>query len=216
MPTVAEVAATVVADRRHQRVLVAVDGGDGSGKTTYAAHLATAVQQLGRPALVLHADDFLMVRGVRHRRGRNSPEGYLDDSYDYDALTTDVLEPLSRKGNGQFRRACIDRCRDVRITPPLEQAALGTIAIVEGLFLLRNELAHWWDYTIFLDVPFELALWRKSRRDGIALAPNAPLTRRYVGGQLIYRQRHRPLDRATWVVCPEDHSPTSGGPPRPP
>lgn len=177
MPSVDDIASVIASGARH-RVLVAVDGGDGSGKTTYAAALSAALHRLGRAALVIHVDDFMHVPAVRHRRGRTSPEGYLDDSYDYDALTRCVLEPLSTSDDPD------------------------TITIVEGLFLLRDELAHWWDHSIFLDVPLDVALGRKSVSDGVTLSPDSPLTRRYVEGQLAYRTRHRPLDRATWVVRP--------------
>lgn len=183
-----------------ERRLVAVDGGDASGKTTYAARLASALAGFGHPVVVIHVDDFMHVPAVRHRRGRASPEGYLQDSYDYEALTTDVLRPLSTGGDGTYRRARIDPTREVRLTPPVEQAAPDTIAIVEGLFLLRDQLVSWWDYSVFLDVPPEVAMARKAARDGLDLAPGSPLTRRYVEGQRLYRERHRPQHRATWVL----------------
>ncbi|QWF21205.1 uridine kinase [Nocardioides sp. LMS-CY] len=200
MPTVDDIASAIANGHRQERVLVAIDGGDGSGKTTYATNLAVALGRLNRTALVIHADDFMHPSAVRHRRGRTSPEGYLDDSYDYEALTRSVLEPLSIGGNGEYRMACIDRSREVRINPPVEHAAPSTITIVEGLFLLREELARWWDYSIFLEVSTSVAMARKSRRDAVVLQPDAELTRRYVEGQRIYQELHRPRERATWTL----------------
>lgn len=50
------------------RALVAIDGTDGSGKSTRADQLA---RHLGpRPVVVVHADDFLNPSAVRHARGR--------------------------------------------------------------------------------------------------------------------------------------------------
>lgn len=203
-PTVNDIAATIAAGVRRVRVLVAVDGGDGSGKTTFAAELARALEDRGHIALIIHVDDFMHVRAVRHRRGRTSPEAYLDDSYDYEALTRWVLEPLSMGGSGRYRAACVDRTRDIRVTSPAEYADPRVVTIVEGLFLLRDELAHWWDYSVFLDVPTRVAMARKSRRDAIALDPDSPLTERYVQGQQAYRERHRPMSRATWVLSRDD------------
>jgi hypothetical protein len=104
------------------RLLVAVDGVDASGKTTFAEWLAEALRLRGRSAQVIHVDDFMHVRSVRHRRGRNSPEGYFHDSYDYESLTRYVLEPLTASGDGWFRAGTVDRLRDVVIRSPLQYA----------------------------------------------------------------------------------------------
>jgi uridine kinase len=55
--------------------LLAVDGVDGSGKTTLAESLARTYTERGRPVQVVHLDDFLNPRAVRYQRGRTSPEG---------------------------------------------------------------------------------------------------------------------------------------------
>lgn len=53
--------------------LVAVDGVDGSGKTSFAANLAFEIQN--RPVIVIHADDFL--KATRPKGGRLVPTGFL-------------------------------------------------------------------------------------------------------------------------------------------
>lgn len=97
----------------------------------------------GRNAQVIHVDDFMHLRSVRHRRGRNSPEGYFHDTYDYESLTRYVLEPLSVSGDGWYRASTIDRLSDVLIRRPTQYADGQTITIGEGLFLLRDELVDW-------------------------------------------------------------------------
>ena len=49
------------------RSLIAVDGVDGSGKSTFADDLAAVIR--GRPVIVIRVDDFLNLRDVRHQRG---------------------------------------------------------------------------------------------------------------------------------------------------
>lgn len=196
----ADVLDHLVVSPQGRRLLVAVDGVDGSGKTTFAEWLAEALRLRGRSAQVIHVDDFMHVRSVRHRRGRNSPEGYFHDSYDYGSLTRYVLEPLTGGGDGWFRVGTVDRLRDVVMHSPLQHADVETITIVEGLFLLRDELVDWWDYSIFLDVGADAALARKGRRDGLVLSPANPLTRRFVEGQRIYSESCQPRERATWVL----------------
>jgi uridine kinase len=79
-----------------------IDGVDASGKSTFADWLAEALRSFGRSAQVIHVDDFVHVSSVRHRRGRNSPEGYFHDSYAYASLTRYVVQPLSASGDGWF------------------------------------------------------------------------------------------------------------------
>ncbi|WP_246088037.1 hypothetical protein [Nocardioides albertanoniae] len=141
---------------------------------------------------------------IRHRRGRESPEGYFHDSYDYDSLIRYVLEPVSVDGDGWLRPGVVDRAADVVARRPLQHAAPGTVVIVEGLFLLRDELATWWDYSVFLTVDTATSLTRKSRRDGLVLDSANPLTRRYVEGQRAYLSACSPHERATWVVDSSD------------
>ncbi|EQM30457.1 hypothetical protein [Rhodococcus erythropolis] len=125
--------------------LVAIDGVDGSGKTTFAKSLTAQLN--ARKAIVIHVDDFLNPPEIRHRRGRQSPEGFWLDSYDYDALERHVLDPLGPGGSRRYRQR--------RDSDAYLHAADGAIVLVEGLFLHRDELAERWDYSIFLDVPFD-------------------------------------------------------------
>jgi len=61
---------------------VAVDGVDAAGKTTLADALAARVPG----AACISADDFLRPAEERYRQGRESPQGYYDDSFDHGRL----------------------------------------------------------------------------------------------------------------------------------
>ncbi len=56
------------------RPLIAIDGIGASGKSSFAAQIATLIQS--RPVVVLHADDYFNPSAIRHARGRQSPEGF--------------------------------------------------------------------------------------------------------------------------------------------
>lgn len=90
--------------------LVAVDGVDGSGKTTFAGRLVVRYQELGRTAHVVHLDDFLNRREIRYRLGRDSPEGFFRDTYDIPTFMTKVIVPL-RTERPQFEPSTIARIR---------------------------------------------------------------------------------------------------------
>ena len=80
--------------------------------------LAEALRLRGRSTQVIHADDFMHVRSVRHRRGRNSPEGYFYDSYDYESLSRYVLDPLSEAPSDAVRRQTNDHDRRGPVPAP--------------------------------------------------------------------------------------------------
>ena len=72
------------------------------------------------PVIVIRADDFLNLRACpAPARGRDSPEGFWLDTYDYETLFRDVLVPLGRGGNGCYRPVATDHRQDVRLSPPI-------------------------------------------------------------------------------------------------
>ena len=174
--------------------LVAIDGVDGSGKTTFAKSITAQLN--ARTAIVIHVDDFLNPPEIRHRRGRQSPEGFWLDSYDYDALERHVLDPLGPGGSRRYRQR--------RDSDAYLHAADGAIVLVEGLFLHRDELAERWDYSIFLDAPFEETARRMNLRDGTNADPDHPSMNRYVGGQRLYFAAAKPWTRADCVIDNSD------------
>lgn len=193
-----ELARDVTALRRP--AIVAVDGVDGSGKTTFASRLASAIDSAGRPAVIVHEDDFLAPREVRYLLGRESPEGYFQDSYDLTALARNVLDPLRPGGDRRVRRRVFDHRLDAPIDAPVEEVPVDAVVIVEGMFLHRDELVDRWDWSVFLDVPFTEAARRMAQRDGSHPDPEHPTMRRYIDGQRIYLATCRPHERATLVL----------------
>ena len=178
-------------------VLVAIDGVDGSGKTTFAAALSDAYAQAGRPALVVHEDDFLNPRVVRYQLGRDSPAGYFRDTYDLRVLTVHVLDAAAA---ARIVPAVFDHRADTPVDARPVEVAADAVVLVEGMFLHRDELAGRWDLSVFLDVPFAETVRRMAERDGSSPDPEHPSVRRYVDGQRIYLAACDPRERATLVI----------------
>jgi uridine kinase len=180
------------------RALVAVDGVDGAGKTTFADELAEVLRARGREVVRASVDDFHHPQAIRWQRGRTSPEGFFLDSFDYQRFTTDLLVPFAA---GQpFRRAGHDLATDAYVTPPAEVAPPHAILLVDGIFLHRDELAGHWDFSIFLEAGFAVSVARTARRDGSSPDPDDPRNRRYVEGQRLYFARCDPAARAGLVI----------------
>ncbi|MEU5671809.1 uridine kinase [Micromonospora sp. NPDC047753] len=185
-------------------VRVAVDGVDGVGKSTFAGELAVLLSDRGRPVVHVAADDFHHRRAVRHRRGRDSPEGFWLDSYDYEALVHNVLEPFGPGGSRCYRPAAHDLRTDEILDLEWRTAAPGTVLIVDGLFLHRDELVECWDFSVFVDAPFAVTVARMARRDGSHPDPEHPSLGRYVGGQRLYFAACAPHERADVVIDNQD------------
>jgi uridine kinase len=181
-------------------VRVGVDGVDGSGKTTFANELSDALQAVGREVVRVSADDFHNVRAVRYRRGRLSPEGFWQDSYNYDRLRADVLEPLGPGGSRRYRAAAHDLESDQVLDPPHELAPAGAVLVVDSLFLHRDELMGAWDFSIFLDVPFDVTAQRMAQRDGTNPDSSHVSMRRYVEAQQLYFKTCDPQQRADILI----------------
>ena len=185
-------------------VRVGVDGVDGAGKTVFAAELAAALRDLGRPVVELSVDDWHRVRSRRHARGRESPEGFWLDSFDHERLIEEALRPLGAGGSRRFRPAGHDLETDEVLHGDLVEAPPGAVAVVDGLFLHRAELDGAFDFTIFVEVPFEVSAARMAVRDGSPADPAHPALRRYVEAQRTYFAQRSPWERADLVVDNSD------------
>jgi uridine kinase len=197
-------AAAIAAVRLDHPTRVAIDGVDGSGKTTLADELVEPLRRSGREVIRASVDGFHNPRAARYVRGADSPEGYFLDSFDYAALRRELLEPLGPSGSGRFRPAVFDYRTDRVVEVPPRVAARNAMLLFDGVFLARPELEGFFDLTIWLDVPFEVTVERAIARDqragGDAAVTRAKYERRYVPGQRLYLAQCRPRDRARIVV----------------
>lgn len=183
-------------------IRVGIDGVDGAGKTTFANEIADELELLGRTVIRATVDGFHNPRIIRYRRGRTSPEGFFHDSYNYAALKTLLLDPLSPNGSGRYRLAVFDQLTDKPVSADEEQAYPGAVLVFDGIFLHRQELRTYWDFSIFLDVRFEVSIPRGARR-GIGFGsadPESVEYARYVEGQKLYLLECEPKRYATLVV----------------
>ncbi len=190
-----------VADRLPLRGLVAVDGVDGAGKTTFCDALAEVLRARGRAVVRASVDDFHHPRAHRWQRGRTSPEGFFLDSFDYERFAELLLVPFA--AGRPFRRASHDLVTDAYVDAPAEVAPPSALLLVDGIFLHRDEVVDHWDFSVFLDVDFAVSVARMAVRDGSPSDPDDPRNRRYVEGQRLYFAKCDPARRADLVL---DHN----------
>jgi uridine kinase len=198
---VSELARAICAVHAAGIVRVGVDGVDGAGKTTLGDELAAAVHDLGRPVIRASIDSFHNPRAIRYRRGRDSPDGFFLDSYDYGLLRRLLLDPLGPGGSRSYRAAAFDYVQDRPTLATERLAAPNAVLIFDGIFLHRSEFTGYWDYSIFLRVSFETSIPRCAQaRPELSPDPRAESNQRYVDGQRIYLRTCEPEKLATIVI----------------
>jgi uridine kinase len=186
--------------RRQDARRVAIDGVDGAGKTHFADELAEALSSRGCPVIRASVDGFHDPPEVRHRRGRGSPEGYFHDSYDYPRMIEVLLDPLRPGGSRRYVRAVYDVHAESPVQLAPETAAPDAVLVLDGIFAHRGELAGFWEYSVFLHVPFEVSIPRGAARGYGHPDPAAESNRRYLEGQRLYLAECDPESRATVVI----------------
>ncbi len=180
-----------------RRIIVAIDGVDGAGKTTLADELAEAIGSR-RPVVRASEDDFHRPAVERYARGRDSPEGFYRDSYDDDALRAALLDPFA--SGGDVVTGVFDHRTDRPRLRSAQAAAADAVLLIDGIFLHRPGLRDRWDRSIWLAVDIDVATPRGAARGEGDPDPAAPSNRRYVEGQRRYLAEVDPASRATWVV----------------
>jgi len=126
--------------------LVCVEGLGGAGKSTLAVAMAEARADI----CVVHGDDFY---GPEETDWRSwSPRDGSQRYFDHRCLERELLQPLRAGLLARFQRYnwptnTLGEWIDIRP---------HGIVVVEGVYLLRQWLRPYWDFSIYVDTPREL------------------------------------------------------------
>jgi len=193
--------------------LVAIDGIDGAGKSTFADELARVLLTDGVSVIRSTTDSFHNPRSVRWGRGKASPDGFYIDSHDLTTLRRFLLEPLSATPPQPYRAAAFDEPSDLPVDAPADHADAGSVLLFDGLFLQRPELRPYWDLVLWLDgrrrVDRRRLDWAsKECPPGIAALPHLVgrwgLIARYHLGMRRYLVECDPITAADVVIANDD------------
>lgn len=141
-------------DRRlaEGRLILAVEGGSASGKTTLGALLRELYG-----ATVLHTDDFFL------RPEQRTAERLLEvgGNFDRERFATEVVAPLVRGGEVTFRRY---DCHSRTLAPPTTVSP-ARLTVVEGVYSTHPDLGSYYGLSAFLAVSPTLQRERIGRRN---------------------------------------------------
>lgn len=154
---------------------IGVDGFGAAGKTTLAAAIAQALPG----AVVVHVDDF----------ARPDVQGWERDRF-----VVQVLRPLLAGRPGRYQRW--DWPSDTGAG--WHDVPVGVPVVVEGVSATDVRLGVPWDFTIWVDAPYEIRLARAIERDGEAML-DTWLTD-WMPSEEAYAADQRPQDRVDLIV----------------
>ncbi|MBK1879292.1 hypothetical protein [Pelagicoccus mobilis] len=189
-------------------VRVGIDGASASGKTRFADALVEPLEALGRHVIRASIDGFHHPPEVRYRQGEDSVQGYLEDSFNKEAVIEQVLGPLGPSGNREYKESLYDFVSSSATEAAFEQAQPDSILIFEGVMLFCDQLGDFFDFRIFVDVDEETILERAAARDIDRLGGLDTLKRKYHGrylpGQRRYFELYQPKAKSHLVIDNRD------------
>jgi uridine kinase len=146
---------------------IGIDGRSGSGKTTLADTLAERLEALGRVCLRASLDDFHRPGHEQREKTRGfTPAEYLKEGYDYAKIRELLLDPWGPAGSRRCRLDFWNSHQDQPFPEDWQDVQQEAILLVDGMFLHTPALRAQWDFTIWLDVDWQIMLQRRAQRDG--------------------------------------------------
>lgn len=189
-------------------IRVGVSGVTASGKTTLSKELAAELKRLGRACVQTSIDDFHNPRAIRYQQGRHSARGYYEDAHDTRAIREKLLVPLGAGGNRLYQLTSLDLATDVQLDPEPQIASQDMVLVVDGTFLFKDVINDCWDFRVFVDTDFDLALKRGSMREAEAFgsveAAEKMFIDRYHAASRMYLEEERPRDKAQAIWVNQD------------
>lgn len=139
------------------RMIVAVEGGSASGKTTLSNTLKEKYN-----ATIFHMDDFFLQPFQRTKERYAEVGGNVDR----ERFLKEVLEPLSRGEAIRYRPfdcLAMSLSNEVTVEPK-------SLIVIEGVYSMHPLLSSYYDYSVFLDIDKELQKARVLKRNTHTLA----------------------------------------------
>ena len=148
--------AIIMAKEQGKRLLVAIDGNSGGGKSTLGAFLKDLTG-----CNLFHMDDFFLPEDRRTPKRLCQPGGNVD----YERFAQSVLRPLETGAAFSYRPYS---CKKGKLQDPV-QVVPCAINVIEGAYSLHPDMKGKYDLTVFLKIGSEAQSQRILSRSGPVL-----------------------------------------------
>lgn len=183
-------------------VIIGIDGLGGAGKSTVSESIVTAFSDGDVHIAVIHIDDLIHPKAVRYNNEVSEWECYYFLQWRYDYLIGEIIKPVRSGMPFHKNIELYDKDNDSYILSDTE-IPVGSIVIIEGIFLQREELENVFDAVIYIDVPEETRLSRVLERDGY-IGNREQIAekyrRRYFPAEHYYCKHCSPAEKADFVI----------------
>lgn len=139
--------------------VVAIDGLSGAGKTTLVNELKETLDNI----VIIHIDDHIVVKSKRYDTGQEQWFEYYQLQWDTEFLREHLFQKI-QQNISSLTLPFYQSDEDTHINKTINLST-NNIVIIEGVFLLREEWKHFYDYIVFLDCPKEVRYKRVLQRD---------------------------------------------------
>lgn len=183
-------------------IIVGIDGLGGSGKSTISEVIKDMLTEEGINTILLHIDDFIHPRTVRYNENFEEWECYSYLQWRYDYLIKEVIKPVKKGRSVSGEIEIYDKNKDSYFMQKID-IPLGSVIIIEGIFLQRKELAGIFDYMVYIDVSEQERLERVIKRDkyiGNESQIKKKYESRYFPAERNYYNEYSPHDKADIVI----------------
>lgn len=193
--------------QKNKPLRIAVNGIEGTGKTTFALALCAYLKENDLDAIHVTIDGFHYNKKHRYQQGINSAKGYYEDSYNEVSFVTKVLV-ASQDEFPKYTIATHDLESDAYLNLEPTKISKEAILITDGAYLLKPVFLKHWDLKIYLYTDFEMAMKRGIHRDKDALggydAAKEKFLERYHAASRMYIDACQPQEKADWIIDVND------------
>ena len=181
----------------NRTLIVGIDG-----KSTVSKELHRKLSKEKYKITLLHIDDFIHPRAIRYNKNYAEWECYYNLQWRYDYLVNEVVNPMKCGSDFKAKVELYDKDNDTYFYSETN-VPVGSIVIIEGVFLQRQELKDVFDYMIYIDIPEETRLNRVLERDryiGDKQQIKAKYDNRYLPAEHHYIKTCSPGQNADYII----------------
>ncbi|MDL2228396.1 hypothetical protein LJC25_04325 [Bacteroidales bacterium OttesenSCG-928-K03] len=139
----------VIENKRSGKIVIAISGESGSGKSVLSHCLATEYKKAGIRAKILHTDNYYKILPELRNKWRqdNGMESVGYSEYDWNTLNSNIL---SFKNGSIADTPCVDLLTD-QVDRLITDFSTVEILILDGLYAIKSEEV---DLKIFIDITY--------------------------------------------------------------